>query len=204
MRMGLRATLGRVLLSSLALAAGNNSSCGAGKGVKDCEHIDFGSCGGACCVVDYEIGAREVALDMTDASRLLSSPLASHESGLATVNTTHVYLQVKGYLAKGGKDGSYAYVTGPDSAGHNPSDDLTRAPSLSWDYIFEGRHTTSGGYVDTLKFNIARVKPGHATIMRIFSVSDVHGALGDNGQNYKNIAYILEGRGAKIVYGCGT
>ena len=176
------AALVGLLLSSLALAAGNNSSCGFGKGVKDCEHVDKGSCGGACCVVDYDIGARETA----------------------TVNTTHVYEQVKGYLSKGGKDGSYAYVTGPDAAGHNPGDDLTGVPSFSWDYIFEGKHTTKGGYVDTLKFNIARVKPGHPTIMRIFSVSDVHGALGDDGQNYKNIAYILEGRNAKIVFGCGT
>ena len=65
-------------------------------------------------------------------------------------------------------------------------------------------HTTTGGYVDTLKFNIGRVEAGKKTIMRIFSVSNVHGALGDNGQNYKNIAYILEGRGARIVHGCGA
>ena len=169
-----------LLLSALlSLALANNSTCGKAKGVKDCENIDFGSCGGACCLVDYPIGSR------------------------GPVNTTHVYLQVKDYLVKGGKDGSYAYVTGPDAAGHNPGDDLTKYP-IAWDYIFQGTHTTTGGYVDTLKFNIGRVEAGKKTIMRIFSVSNVHGALGDNGQNYKNIAYILEGRGARIVHGCGA
>ena len=91
----------------------------------------------------------------------------------------------------------------PGRAGHNPGDDLTKYP-IAWDYIFQGTHTTTGGYVDTLKFNIGRVEAGKKTIMRIFSVSNVHGALGDNGQNYKNIAYILEGRGARIVHGCGA
>ena len=67
-----------------------------------------------------------------------------------------------------------------------------------------GTHTTTGGYVDTLNFNIAKADAKGSTTMRIFSISNVHGSLGDNGQNYKNIAFILEGRGAKVVHGCGA
>ena len=94
--------------------------------------------------------------------------------------------------------------TGPDSAGHNPDDDLTQYP-IRWDYIFEGTHTTAGGFVDTLKFNIGRpASPDAGTTMRVFSLSRIHGALGDNGQNYKNIKYMIENHEAKIVLGCGA
>lgn len=44
---------------------------------------------------------------------------------------------------KGG-DKSFSYVTGPDKAGHNPGDDL-RQYNISWDFIFQGTHTTTGG-----------------------------------------------------------
>ena len=84
----------------------------------------------------------------------------------------------------------------------DPSDNLTMYP-IAWDFIFQGTHNTTGGYVDTLKFNLAR---GNAsgTTLRVFSVSTIHGALGDNGQNYKNIAYLLEGHTGRVVYGCGS
>ena len=76
---------------------------------------------------------------------------------------------------------------------------------IRWDYIFEGTHTTAGGYVDTLKFNIGRpASPDAGTTMRVFSLSRIHGALGDNGQNYKNIKYMIENHEAKIVLGCGA
>jgi len=159
------------------------STCGpdSPSKVADCGKIDFGSCGGACCIVDVPI------------------------QGADGVNTTdHTYQTIKKYLQGGGEDGSYTYVTGPDAAGHNPGDDLTAYP-IAWDYIFQGQHTSSGGYVDTMKFNLKRPStPDGSTTLRVFSVSDVHGALGDNGQNYKNIAYLVEGRRMTIVHGCGA
>ena len=59
----------------------------------------------------------------------------------------------------------------------------------------------AGGYVDTLNFNIKQ--DGDTTTLRLFSISNIHGALGDAGQNYKTLAYILEGRGLSVVHGCG-
>merc|ERR1712110_1300352 len=143
---------------------------------------DMGSCGNACCIVDYDIQG--------DVNR-----------------SYHLYMYAIGFLKQGGKDGSFSYTTGPDKAGHNPGDDLTKYP-IEWDYIFQGTHTTTGGYVDTLNFNIGRAPGGMlrdpSVTMRISSVSNIHGALGDNGQNFKNIATFLEGSfGGRFVHGCG-
>ena len=68
-------------------------------------------------------------------------------------------------------------------------------------YIFQGHHNTSGGYVDTLNFNLKPTADGH--LLRMFSVSNIHGALGDSGQNYKTLAFILEGRANTVIHGCG-
>lgn len=177
----------RVLLTVtfVALAWANDSSCGAKEPsvVANCDKIDRGSCGNSCCMVDV------------------------HIPGTA-VNTSYLHELVTGYLS-GGKDGSYTHETAPDAAGHNPGEDLTPYP-IKWDYIFQGTHTTTGGYVDTLNFNIARAS-STGTSMRIFSISNIHGALGDNGQTYKNIAFLLSGIQPResgwsitIAHGCGS
>ena len=106
-----------ILAALAAVATANRSSCGpdSPSKVNDCDKPDHGSCGGACCMVDYVLPARPGAVNVT----------------------AHLYNQIKSYLTKGGDDGSYAYVTGPDTAGHNPGDDLTPYGIL-WDYIFQG------------------------------------------------------------------
>eukprot|EP01062_Namystynia_karyoxenos_P021858 TRINITY_DN18339_c0_g1_i3.p1 TRINITY_DN18339_c0_g1~~TRINITY_DN18339_c0_g1_i3.p1 ORF type:complete len:206 (+),score=76.78 TRINITY_DN18339_c0_g1_i3:81-620(+) len=159
-----------------------NSSCGPQRPspVPDCDKGDFGSCGNACCVVDVTI------------------------TGPAT--PTEVYITVKGFLQSGGGDGLYAYSTGPDAAGHNPSDDL-RPYNVSWQYIMQGTHKTSGGYVDRLDFNF-QPTADNGTVVRVGSRSGIHGALGDNGQNYKSIAWIVNTivgpqKQVAIVHGCG-
>eukprot|EP00912_Choanoflagellata_sp_UC4_P001083 UC4_evm2s669 len=151
------------------------STCGKHpSSVKDCDKVDYGSCGNACCLVD---------------------------ASFKGVSATHIYQTLVGYLQKGGDDGSYGYNTGPDNADHNPSDSLLPY-NISWAYIFQGHHKTTGGYVDTLNFNIAQTSSDIVTL-RLFSISNIHGALGDSGQNYKSLAYLLEGREVKIVHGCG-
>ena len=67
---------------------------------------------------------------------------------------------MKIYLQNGGSDGSFSYITGPDEATppHNPGDDLTPY-NISWSYVFQGEHETTGGYVDTLDFNPNTVLP---------------------------------------------
>lgn len=47
------------------------------------------------------------------------------------------------------------YVTGPNKAGEDPSDDL-RPYNLTWLYIYQGTHTTTKGYVDTININIQK------------------------------------------------
>jgi hypothetical protein len=60
----------------------------------------------------------------------------------ATVTTWDAYKLITGWLGAKGDDGSYAYITGADAAGHNPSDNLTQYP-IAWDYIFQATHTTT-------------------------------------------------------------
>jgi len=101
------------------------------------------------------------------------------------------------------------------AAGHNPGDNLTQY-NIAWDYIFQATHTTTGGYVDTMNFNIkSSTDPskGKAVTVRAFSISNIHGALGDNGQCYKEIVSVSPlidliakepFAHPKIIHGCGT
>lgn len=182
----------------LATAGANDSSCGPKRPspVADCEKTDLGSCGNACCGMDFPVV----------------------DQGY---NATKVYLTVADLLQSKGPDGSLGYVTGPNAAGQNPGDKLpTNIPGLNFRYIFQGTHATTGGFVDTIDFNIedrpevsvyARSQGAAGIFLRVFSRSGIHGALGDNGQNYKNVQYLLKAAdpdhtifGAGVVkYGCG-
>merc|ERR1711934_103208 len=172
-----------LVLALAAFARANDTSCGpeSPSTKADCDHPDLGSCGNSCCIMDFE---------------LTTAPLDTHTRFVK-------------WLKAGGPDGSFKYVTGPDSAGHNPGDDL-RQYNISWQFIWQGEHTTTGGYVDQIDFN---VQPRGATgsLLRISSVSGIHGALGDNGQTYKTLAVMLGDAKKKdpkfkssIVHGCGA
>lgn len=122
---------------------------------------------------------------------------------------------MRSWLESGGSDSSYTYQNSSDAAGHNPADDLRpyKIPG-GYQFILQATHTTTGGYVDKIDFWF---KPGPGanptgSLVRAFSSSGIHGALGDNGQNYKSIAFLVEKRGAaagtlpvvlKPVFGCG-
>merc|ERR1740117_1392708 len=166
----------------LVAVSANNSSCGGDKPSKvvDCGHPDLGSCGNACCIADVTI------------------PYPPAE----------VYNGTKLWLQGGGDDGSFTYVTGPGPGGQNPGDDLTPY-GIPWQYVFQGTHKTTGGYVDTIDFNIKKDTAGTGSILRASTVSGIHGALGDNGQTYKTIAFIKSYLAPEkeailtIVHGCG-
>jgi len=180
-------TLLLVALAGVALAiADNSSSCGpqSPSPVASCGRVDHGACGNACCLVDVAVPAH----------------------GRANI-TEHVYLLIKQFLLWGGPDGSFEYVDSPDKAGHNPSDNLTSYP-IAWNYIFQARHTTTGGFTDTLNFNLRQdpyppIKTPSSAVLRIFSVSNVHGALGDNGQNFKSIDYLMANSMVRKTFGAG-
>ncbi len=58
---------------------------------------------------------------------------------------------------------------------------------MSAQFIGQAWHTTSGAarYNDTVDVNVASLPSG--ALVKFFSLSLVGGALGDAGQNYKNI-----------------
>ena len=64
--------------------------------------------------------------------------------------------------------------------------------------------------MDTIDLNVKKPKAGALTVVRLFSISNIHGALGDNGQTYNNIKYLVDSTlpdktlsSLKIVHGCG-
>ena len=124
-------------------------------------------------------------------------------------NFSHtVYTTLVTFLSNS-PDKPFTYSHAPDAAGHNPGDDLTPYP-IPYDYILQGTHSTPGGYVDTINANLKTMRGGGYVVLRLFSVSNIHGALGDNGQNYKTLDYLVTtalstyGKlGVQIVHGCG-
>mmetsp|Transcript_1500 Transcript_1500/g.4390 ORF Transcript_1500/g.4390 Transcript_1500/m.4390 type:complete len:192 (+) Transcript_1500:50-625(+) len=184
---GMLLTMGAVcLVGSLAVSLtgrgeSTTSTCGDHPDtVADCGRPDVGSCGTACCTL--EVGT--------------------------ALTTEEVYSSLKAFLQQGGASGAYSYVSGPDGAGNDPADDL-RPYNATYEFIFQGAHTTSGKhYVDTLNFNV-RPGDGASSVVRMFSISNIHGALGDSGQNFKSLAYLMDAIGfdkaaATPAWGCGS
>jgi len=107
---------------------------------------------------------------------------------------------LQSYLEDGGADGLFAYVGG--SGGLN----IPASQGSIWDSIFQGTHTTiKARYVDTLDFAIRSAKDGGSTV-RAFSISNIAGALGDEGQNRRTISLMGQDLGLgsmKVLFGCG-
>jgi len=161
---------------------GDTSNCGLnGDTPADCGRNDKGSCGNACCALETSIGKP----------------------------SEEVHSMVKKFLEGGGDSGAYAYTDGKMPHNEHPADDL-RKFGMKYKFIMQGTHTTSGRhYKDTLNFNIREGNNASSVILRAFSISDLHGSLGDAGQNFKTLSYMLdaigvERRGVEILHGCGT
>jgi len=139
-----------------------------------------GSCGGArpslvedCQNVDFggcggaccNVVASLEKMDMTTAMQILNSSLAD-----------------------GGPDGGYALqMTAEGTAGFGD----VRPYGGGW--IGQVKHTTVGGFVDQVNFHIQQGDGIWGSKIAAFSVSEIGGALQDNGQNYKNIVMALKG-----------
>merc|ERR1719203_1734857 len=124
----------------------------------------MGSCGNACCSVEVTV---------------------------ADTMPETLYEKILRFLQAGGDGNSYAYVNGTMPFGEHPADDL-RSLHFDYKFIVQGTHTTSGrGYVDTLNFNI-RSEDNASSVLRAFSISNIAGALGDSGQNYKSLNYLIQ------------
>lgn len=154
--------------------------------VVDCDHSDLGSCGNACCTL-------EVSADL--------APEDAYSRIYSALNSS--------------VDGQYRYSTGGYPV--NPGDDL-RQYNIAYQFILQGRHDCPNFYGengDVFDISISKATAEDGTIastLRMFSLSFIHGALGDNGQNYKTLTYFLqnvfEGTGVNygttIVHGCGS
>ena len=160
-----------------------DATCGmkAGSQPVDCDKWDQGSCGNACCVLDVHVDG---AVD--DAYEALAA-----------------------YLESGGGDGLYAKAPTSDTVGHVSEDDqgdypFGFDPPLPWRFTTSATHATSGGYVDALYLSVGET--GSGSKVRMSSTSTINGALGDMGQNYKNLAFLCDGLGwsaPTIKFGCG-
>merc|ERR1712070_622478 len=115
-------------------------------------------------------------------------------------------------LSKGGPDGGFALQPNAEGTfGLANFSDKTGIPKMM-QYIGTTYHTTYGPlhYNDTINMNIFPdcEYEGNA-VLTLFSISQIPGAFGDAGQNYKNIAQILKAlpKGSVIEnstqWGCG-
>jgi len=153
----------------------------------DCQRGDAGSCGGACCKVEVSFAATAKQL-------------------AASMQST---------FAAGGADGAFKPATTWGDF-FNLTDGCRQLdPAETTDtYLCQAVHTTSGGsggyhFNDTIN---ALIGPSEgaaaATVVTFFSISQIAGALGDAGQNWKNIALVRsaiahpEATKPKALLGC--
>eukprot|EP01064_Diplonema_japonicum_P012576 TRINITY_DN199_c0_g1_i3.p1 TRINITY_DN199_c0_g1~~TRINITY_DN199_c0_g1_i3.p1 ORF type:complete len:184 (+),score=49.39 TRINITY_DN199_c0_g1_i3:108-659(+) len=159
-------TLGLVLLAS-----GVAMACNGGPPTDpDCQNHDLGSCGTACCKM-----------------------LFTYKNN----TPTQVKAAIFATLANGGPDGRYAWQTTSDGTfGFSADYNYEQFHYLGQAYHtspMPGKYVTSGPYRDTVNFMIfSDPMAANVTTLRVFSLSDINGALGDNGMNYKNIMLAMK------------
>jgi len=130
----------------------------------DCDRPDFGTCGNACC------------------SLLVHFPNTSSVALMQALNST---------LAQGGPDGRFHLMSTFETAPYPGFADLRPFHPEQVSFLGQAWHATQKlTFNDTLNLLILKESP-HATL-RAFSTSQIGGAYGDGGQNYKNIAVLLK------------
>ena len=168
----MKALLSIVAALALGVAAAEVcGTCSATSGCDDCSNVDFGSCGNACCKMELVVSGWTT------------------EDMVAVLNETI-------FSTAANPDGPFS---GPDGY-YSPqflAEGVTGFASLVGfgapvDYIGQVHHMTSGPahYNDTIDMTVR--SSGDGVIVKLFSLSLIGGALGDAGQNYKNIVQITE------------
>lgn len=154
----------------------------------DCSRKDLGSCGNACCAMRITFA--------TDADM--------------------VGQKITAELAKGGPDSGYEpATTWGDFFQLNKGGcrDLRQATETTDQFLCQAIHKTVGAYhfKDTVNVKVGATKSGR-TPVDFFSISNIAGALGDAGQNAKNILMLLnalrdaglEHEVPQVTHGCGA
>lgn len=110
--------------------------------------------------------------------------------------------KLKSIISTLSSDG-YEFVGGTDLTPFN----ITK-PEL-FKFVAQGRHSApkySGANADILNFAIYE-DASKGSVIRMFSLSRIHSALGDKGQNYKTLSYLkshfTSGGKLTVQYGCG-
>mmetsp|Transcript_15990 Transcript_15990/g.36614 ORF Transcript_15990/g.36614 Transcript_15990/m.36614 type:complete len:182 (+) Transcript_15990:62-607(+) len=106
------------------------------------------------------------------------------------ISTTEAMQTLNASLANGGPDGYFTLQ--PTAEGTLGFGDL-RPFKTGVDFIGQVHHMTSGPkhYNDTIDITLTSTAAG--TMVKAFSLSLIGGALGDNGQSYKNIKMAMDG-----------
>jgi len=126
-----------------------------------CNHPDQGSCGNACCKLGFTLPFPTVDV----MNKLNASVVAGGPDGLYTPQMT-----AEGTLTFG---------------------DLRAYPGHP-DFIGQVWHTTKNGlYNDTINLTLTSADTGTSTQIKAFSISQIGGAFGDDGQNYFNIVQLI-------------
>ena len=128
----------------------------------DCDRPDFGTCGNACCKL------------------LLQFPNTSSLALMTALNTS---------LAGGGPDGRFKLM--PTDENPYGFADLRPYHPDQVSFLGQASHLTEKHtYTDTI--NLLLLKEAPSATLKAFSTSQIGGAYGDAGQNYKNIAVLLK------------
>lgn len=165
-----------LIASCVALAQSQGStegSCGIDKPSKvpDCERVDYGSCGNACCKLDF------------------TSP--------AGFDATSIKDRMVEQCTNRGPDNGYSCgkCAGPLDKCSNGFESLKDNGAGDNDWIGQVLHTTKGNYTDAIQMFIGETgDKDHPVHIRIFSNARIVGGStgGDHGQNYKNIINLLK------------
>eukprot|EP00455_Lapot_gusevi_P008141 TRINITY_DN13511_c0_g1_i2.p1 TRINITY_DN13511_c0_g1~~TRINITY_DN13511_c0_g1_i2.p1 ORF type:complete len:191 (+),score=55.23 TRINITY_DN13511_c0_g1_i2:76-573(+) len=131
----------------------------------DCKREDCGSCGNACCMVNYEIDLPAKSLKM----------------------------KLEDLLRSGGPDHLYSLQVPAGSSVPEFCD--IKQYNKGGDYMGQAIHTTRVyRFNDTVNFFLT-AKSETQTVLKVFSLSQIAGALCDEGQNYKNIIGVVKALG---------
>jgi len=118
----------------------------------------------------------------------------------SSLESSSLFNKIAAYLKTGGADGLFNYTGGAGGLS-------LATPDGSWTSIFQGTHTTfKARYMDTINFAIRKL-PGFGSTVRIFSISNIAGALGDMGQNRRTVSLLGSELGLgpmAVLFGCGA
>lgn len=142
----------------------------------NCDHVDYGTCGNACCNVSF----------------------------VASINSDAAARVLLKTLSNGGPDGRYKLsMTAEGTLGFANFTDYNMPINFLGQAI---HHTKVHHYNDTINIAIAARNGNTSVYVTAFSISQIAGAYGDAGENFKEIISIFQASGVawkyKVETGC--